>query len=44
MQTYKGFYINATARMPHPFSPESYPAGAIYKQGRGSSIVQVEPL
>ena len=40
-QRYKGFYIDVTARMVHPFSPESYPSGAVYKQGRGSSILAV---
>ena len=29
------------SRIVHPFSRDSYPAGAIYKQGRGSSIVEV---
>ena len=40
-QQYKGFYIDGTAKMVHPFSPESYPAGAVYKQGSGTSIVEV---
>jgi hypothetical protein len=37
----QGFFISGTARMVHPFYPESYPAGSIYRKGRGSSIVQV---
>ena len=41
MEEYKGFFIVGDARMVHPFSPECYPAGAIYRQGRGSSIVEV---
>ena len=38
---YKGFWINGDARMVHPYSPKSYPAGSICKQGRGSSIEEV---
>jgi hypothetical protein len=30
---YEGFYIDGTARMVRPYSPESYPAGTVYKQG-----------
>jgi hypothetical protein len=41
MQSYKNFFITGEAVMVHPFSRESYPAGTVYKQGRGSSIVQV---
>jgi hypothetical protein len=41
MQPYKGFFIDGQARMVHPFSRDSYPAGAVYKQGRGSSIIEV---
>jgi hypothetical protein len=38
---YKGFWIYGDARMVHPASRNSYPAGAIYKQGRSSSIEEV---
>jgi hypothetical protein len=42
MQEYKGFLIDGAAKMVHPFYPESYPSGTVYKYGRGSSIVEVE--
>jgi hypothetical protein len=41
MELYKGFYIYPHAGMVHPFSPASFPAGVIYKQGRLSSVVEV---
>ena len=41
MEQYKGFWIAGMAQMVHPFSRDSYPGGVIYKQGRGSSIVEV---
>ena len=41
MEECNGFWIEGVARMVHPFSRDSYPAGAIYEQGRGSSIVEV---
>jgi hypothetical protein len=41
MKIYKNFFISGTAMMVHPFCLESYPAGAVYEQGRGSSIVEV---
>jgi hypothetical protein len=41
LQMYKGFYISGTAGMVHPFSPESYPAGKIYKPGPAGSIEEV---
>jgi hypothetical protein len=41
METYKGFFIAGRAGMVHPFSRESYPAGSVYRQGRGGSIVEV---
>ena len=37
----RDFLISGAAKMVHPFSPESFPAGAVCKQGRGSSIVEV---
>ena len=40
-EEYKGFLISGQARMVHPFSRDSYPAGAIYSYGRGSSIVEI---
>ncbi len=41
METYKGYYISGTAGVVHPFSPESYPEGRIYKPARASSIEEV---
>jgi hypothetical protein len=41
LQDYKGFLIDGSAKMIHPFYPESYPTGVVCKHGRGSSIVQV---
>jgi hypothetical protein len=41
MQPYKGFFISGQAKMIHPFSSESYPAGAVYKPGRLGSTVEV---
>ena len=41
LEPYKGFYIDGTAGLIHPFSRETYPAGSIYRQGRGTSIVEV---
>ena len=41
LREYKGYWISGTAGLVHAFSPDSYVAGAIYKQGRGSSIEEV---
>jgi hypothetical protein len=41
MEEYKGFFIYPRAGMIHPFAPESFPAGVIYKTGRLSSVVEV---
>ncbi len=41
METHKDCYISGKAGPVHAFSPESYVVGAIYKQGRGSSIEEV---
>ena len=38
---YQGYWISGKAGLVHACSPESYVAGAIYKQGRGSSIEEV---
>jgi hypothetical protein len=41
MQPYKGYWIDGTARMIHPFSPLSYPAGDVSKAGPYGSIIEV---
>jgi hypothetical protein len=41
LQQYKDFYISGKAGLVYAFNPESYVAGAIYRQGRGSSIEEV---
>jgi hypothetical protein len=41
MQPYKGLFINGQAKMVHPSSSKSYPAGAVYRPGRLGSIVEV---
>jgi hypothetical protein len=41
VEEYKSFFISGKAGLVHAFSPKSYVAGAIYKQGRGSSIEEV---
>jgi hypothetical protein len=40
-QQYKSFFVTGEARMVHQFSPDWYPYAAVYKAGRGTSIVQV---
>ena len=41
MQPYKGYFINGSAKMIHPFNPLSYPGGSVLKPGRLGSIVEV---
>jgi hypothetical protein len=41
MEQYRGYWISGKGGLVHAFSAESYVAGAIYKQGRGSSIEEV---
>ena len=40
-EKYKGFWIYGSAGLIHPFSRETYPAGSVYKQGRGTQTVEV---
>jgi hypothetical protein len=41
MQPYKGYFIDGSALMVHPFSPDWYVGGSVLVPGRGSSIVEV---
>jgi hypothetical protein len=39
MQQYKGYFIQDSALMVHPFSPDWYVGGSVLVSGRSSSIV-----
>jgi hypothetical protein len=41
MQPYKGYFINGSALLVHPFSPDWYVGGSVLVQGRSSSIVEI---
>jgi hypothetical protein len=41
MQPYKGYFIEGSALMVHPFSPDWYVGGAVLAPGRSGSIVGV---
>jgi len=41
MEQYRGYGIDGTAGLVHPFSPETYPAGQIYKPAHAGSIEEV---
>ena len=41
MQPYKGYFIEGSALLVHPFSPDWYVGGSVFVPGRGSSIVEV---
>ncbi len=41
MQTYKGYFINGTALMVHPVSPDWYVGGSVLVSGCSSSIVEI---
>jgi len=41
MQEYKGYFIDGTAMMVHPFDPSWYPGGSVLRQGRHGSIIEV---
>jgi hypothetical protein len=41
MQAYKGYFINGSALIVHPFSPAWYVGSSVLVPGRGSSIVEV---
>ena len=41
MQSYKGYFIEGSALLVHPFSPEWYVGGSVLVPGRGSSIAEI---
>jgi hypothetical protein len=41
MQPHKGYFIEGTPLLVHPFSPEWYVGGSILVPGRSSSIVEI---
>jgi hypothetical protein len=41
MQPYKGYFIEGSALMVHPFSLDWFVGGSVLMQGRSSSIVEV---
>ena len=41
MQPYKGYFINGSALLVHPFSPDWHVGGSVLKSGRLSSIIEV---
>ena len=41
MQPYKGYFIQGSALIVHPFSPDWYVGGSVLVPGRASSIVEI---
>jgi len=41
MQPYKGYFINGSALLVHPFSPDWYVGGSVLVPGRSGSIVEI---
>jgi hypothetical protein len=41
MQPYKGYFIEGSALLVHPFSPEWYVGGSVLVPGRVSSVVEI---
>ena len=41
MQPYKGYFIDGSALMIHPFSSDWYVGGSVLVPGRGSSIIDI---
>ena len=41
MEPYKGYFIDGSALMTHPFSPDWYVCGSVFVQGSYTSIVEV---
>jgi hypothetical protein len=41
MQPYKGYFIEGSALMVHPFSPDWYVGGSVLVPGDSSSIVEI---
>jgi hypothetical protein len=41
MQPYKGYFIDGTALLVHPFRSDWYIGGSVLVQGRSTSIVEI---
>jgi hypothetical protein len=41
MQPYNGYFIDGTALLIHPFSPDWHVGGSVLKPGRLNSIIEV---
>jgi hypothetical protein len=41
LQPYKGYFIEGSALLIHPFSHDWYVGGSVLMQGRSSSIVEI---
>ena len=41
MQPYNGYFIEGSALLVHPFSPDWYVGGSVLVPGRSSSIVEI---
>ena len=41
MQPYNGYFIDGSALLVHPFSPDWYVGGSVLVPGRSSSIVEI---
>jgi hypothetical protein len=41
MQPYKGYFIQASGVLVHPFSPDWYIGGSVLVSGRSGSIVEI---
>jgi hypothetical protein len=41
MQPYKGYFIEGSALLVHPFSPDWYVGGNVLVSGRSGSIVEI---
>jgi len=41
MQTYNGYFIEGSALLIHPFSPDWYVGGSVLVPGGSSSIVEI---
>ena len=41
MQPYKGYFIEGSALLVHPFSPDCYVGGSVLVSGRSTSIVEI---
>jgi hypothetical protein len=41
MQPYKGYFIDGSALMVHPFSPDWYVGGSVLVSGRSGSVVEI---